>query len=216
MLSSVPENDQSICESGVSPELGDLHIQEPSQDVASASQDSTAVKVAALPGAFPDGTSNGIKREGSRTAPLQRRSHVLSQAAEGEGVALSEPSWDMIAHAEAQDQQQQESGPSNLSAPNKGHNKRVYSELTPLPEETASDAEMNGVSPMRNRKAPARKRKSSDEDESPQQATVAGKMTRAKGKASPPKAGGGNSGEDDAGPAVRRSSRQPQKIARRS
>ncbi|KAF8893426.1 kinase-like domain-containing protein [Infundibulicybe gibba] len=76
----------------------------------------------------PSAGASGIKREGSRTAPLQRRSHVVTQAAEGNGD-LPIPSEDMIERAQSQ------AGPSNWSAMAKGQNKRLHPELSPLPEE---------------------------------------------------------------------------------
>ncbi|KDR75942.1 hypothetical protein GALMADRAFT_68135 [Galerina marginata CBS 339.88] len=67
--------------------------------------------------------------EHPRNVPLQRRSMVLSQAAEL-GDKLPEPSWEMIAYATARDDNP--IGPSG-----KGQNKRVRADLTPLPEEDA-------------------------------------------------------------------------------
>lgn len=55
---------------------------------------------------------------------LQRRSHLLSQAAEA-GDLLPEPSQEMIARAVSQEDARDP----------KGQNKRLRSELTPLPEE---------------------------------------------------------------------------------
>lgn len=55
---------------------------------------------------------------------LQRRSHLLSQAAEA-GNSLPEPSEEMIARAASQED----------AKDFKGQNKRLRSELTPLPEE---------------------------------------------------------------------------------
>jgi serine/threonine/tyrosine protein kinase RAD53 len=75
----------------------------------------------------------------SRTAPLQRRSLVLSEAAET-GNRLPEPSWEMIAHAASQDK----AGESSSSA--KGVNKRLHAELSPLSEEVLDDAGMDGLS----------------------------------------------------------------------
>jgi ser/thr/tyr protein kinase RAD53 len=73
-----------------------------------------------VPGAFTNGQPNGkLTREESRTAPLQRRSHVMSQAAEGD-ANIPQPSDDMVNHA------------SNKGA--RG-NKRPRSQLTPLPED---------------------------------------------------------------------------------
>ncbi|EAU91637.1 CAMK/RAD53 protein kinase [Coprinopsis cinerea okayama7 len=63
------------------------------------------------------------RREGSRGAPLQRRSHVLSQAAE-EGRPVPEPSPEMIAQATRSPRDQTK------------RNKRVRGNLTPLQEES--------------------------------------------------------------------------------
>lgn len=79
----------------------------------------------------------GSTLEGTpRTAPLQRRSLVLSEAAEA-GNCLPEPSWEMIAYATSQDK----TGESSPSA--KGVNKRLHAELSPLPEEALG---MDGLS----------------------------------------------------------------------
>lgn len=81
----------------------------------------------------------GSSLEGTpRTAPLQRRSLVLSEAAET-GNHLPEPSWEMIAYATSQDK----AGESSSSA--KGANKRLHAELSPLPEEVLDDAGMDGL-----------------------------------------------------------------------
>jgi serine/threonine/tyrosine protein kinase RAD53 len=80
----------------------------------------------------------GSSLEGTlRTAPLQRRSLVLSEAAET-GNRLLEPSWEMIAYA------QDKVGESSSSA--KRANKRLHAELSPLPEEVLDDAGMDGLS----------------------------------------------------------------------
>lgn len=63
------------------------------------------------------------RSEGSRAMVLQRRSHLLSQAAEA-GNLLPEPSEDMIARAVSQED----------AIDLKGQNKRLHSELTPLLE----------------------------------------------------------------------------------
>ncbi|KAF8725174.1 hypothetical protein AX14_008301 [Amanita brunnescens Koide BX004] len=64
------------------------------------------------------------RSEGPRAMVLQRRSHLLSQAAEA-GNSLPEPSEEMIARAASQED----------AKDFKGQNKRLRSELTPLPEE---------------------------------------------------------------------------------
>lgn len=75
---------------------------------------------------------NGIGREGSRTAPLQRRSVLLSQAQE-DGESIPEPSQEMVKHVTAQDAR----ATASIS---KSERKRVYSELTPLSEEEETTA----------------------------------------------------------------------------
>ncbi|KAF8623401.1 hypothetical protein AX15_006393 [Amanita polypyramis BW_CC] len=70
----------------------------------------------------------------SRAMLLQRRSHLLSQAAE-EGNLLPEPSEEMIARAVSQQ-----------DSMTKGQNKRLHSELTPLPEEVINGQERNAAS----------------------------------------------------------------------
>ncbi|KAF8906569.1 CAMK/RAD53 protein kinase [Gymnopilus junonius] len=67
----------------------------------------------------------GLPVSQGRRIPLQRRSLVLSQAAEA-GGHLPEPSVEMIAYAAAQDE----------NAPAKGQNKRVRADLTPVSEES--------------------------------------------------------------------------------
>lgn len=79
-----------------------------------------------------------LNSSASRSVPLQRRSRVLSEAAEA-GNCLPEPSWEMIAYATSQEQDK--AGESSSSS--KGANKRLYAELTPLPEEAFDDAGMD-------------------------------------------------------------------------
>lgn len=79
------------------------------------------------PGAPTPGPSNPIGREPS-SVPLQRRSHLISEAAEGNGQPLPEPSSEMLAHA-LHDQALQDHGPT----PSK--KKRAHAELSALPEE---------------------------------------------------------------------------------
>jgi len=87
----------------------------------------------------------GMQLQGStlentpRTAPLQRRSLVLSEAAET-GNHIPEPSWEMIAYAASQDKADESSSTA------KGVNKRLHAELSPLPEEVFDDAGMDGLS----------------------------------------------------------------------
>jgi serine/threonine/tyrosine protein kinase RAD53 len=70
--------------------------------------------------------------DSSRAMPLQRRSHVLSQAAE-EGNVLPEPSQEMIAQAVSQ----------QVASNSKSNNKRLHSELTPLSE--SNDGEQSNA-----------------------------------------------------------------------
>jgi serine/threonine/tyrosine protein kinase RAD53 len=68
-----------------------------------------------------------------RNGVLQRQSDIVHRAEE-EGKALPEPSWEMIAYAAARNDK-----PSS----EKGPNKRMRAELTPLPEDVLDDANMN-------------------------------------------------------------------------
>lgn len=201
MLSSIEDKENESLRSVVSEGMQNLQIQP-----SIASSDS-------IPGlSHGRGTSTGVKREESANAPLQRRSHLLAQAAE-DGKSMPEPSWEMIAHAASQDQT---AGPSNWST--KGQNKRVHSELTPLPEDAPMDVVANGASPLSDTASPAVGKGSgsgSDEDSG-----TAGRSTRGKGKSSAtPKATraragkSGEAGEDDS-VQPRRSGRHPQKVAR--
>lgn len=89
----------------------------------------------------------GLQIQPSASAPLQRRSVVLSQAAE-EGRAISEPTPDMIATANAKESKR---------------NKRVRANLTPLQEEgDAGPSSRAGSSSSGNGKAPKRARLRSD------------------------------------------------------
>ncbi|KAG5642826.1 hypothetical protein DXG03_002057 [Asterophora parasitica] len=186
--------------------------------------------VPAVPGAFPDaGPSNGagtsnVNREGSKTAPLQRGSHVLQKAAE-EGKQIPEPSWEMLAHAAAQQQHDQAAaaGPSNSNPNGKGPNKRVHSELTPLPEETSMDAVIDGSSPLSDVDPTPNNGKDSGDDNDSEGATPStGRTTRGKGKAAstPAKkttrgrAAKGADSTDETAAQPRRSTRHPQKVAR--
>jgi len=77
------------------------------------------------------------RSESSRAMVLQRRSHLLSQAAEA-GNLLPEPSEEMIARAVSQEDERDP----------KGQNKRLHSELTPLPEEVMDGDEQSPKSAM--------------------------------------------------------------------
>lgn len=96
-----------------------------------ARMESSVAEMQAGPGTS---TNNGSR-------PLQRRSLVLSQAAEA-GIRLPEPSLEMIDYVSSRDE------PSNIaSTAVKGPNKRVRADLTPLPEELPDDANMSNPSP---------------------------------------------------------------------
>ncbi|KAJ7092083.1 CAMK/RAD53 protein kinase [Mycena belliarum] len=87
-----------------------------------------------------------------RKGALQRRSEVLAHAVDT-GSRLVEPSWEMVEYAQSQSQDPDRgasgsgssgstngnatsgSGSGNGNGKGKGPNKRVHSELTPLPEE---------------------------------------------------------------------------------
>ena len=159
-----------------------------------------------------EGTS-GIRREDSRTGRLQRRSDLLSRAAE-EGKAMLEPSQEMVANASSQEAR----AAGTSTAATKGQNKRVYSELTPLPEDVPMEGGSGGSSPLS--EVDSLYRKSSDEDASGKK--EAGRMARGKGKAvsttakkSTRSRARGDVGDDDAA-QPRRSGRHPQKVARRT
>jgi len=167
-----------------------------------------------IQGSYTDPTTSGegmsgIKREDSRTGRLQRRSHLLSQAAE-EGKEMPEPSQEMVENASSQEARA--AGTSSTSTV-KGQNKRVYSELTPLPEEVPMEGGgTGGSSPLS--EVDSLYRKSSDEDTAGKK--EAGKTARGKGKTvgtTGKKSTRGRSGEDDVA-QPRRSGRHPQKVAR--
>lgn len=113
-----------------------------------------------------------IARDASRTGPLQRRSHVLRAAEANGGAGLPVPSQDMIAQAEAQEaalsQQVQETESqdepqvqSQQQVLRKGQ-KRVHSELTPLPEDNEDDdVEADARPPPKNKPAPNSRKGSS-------------------------------------------------------
>lgn len=207
MLSSVPDSEGSFQSNSVNQDFENMQLQ---------------ASTSALPSTLPEGTSeNGIRAEGSR-APLQRRSHLMSQAAE-DGKPIMEPSWEMVAAAASQEQPT--AGPSN--PPAKGQNKRVHSELTPLPEEDSMDSAINGSSPLSDANSTSHKKgKSSDEDDLlTKEVGGSGRATRGKGKAtagvvSPTKTkttrGRSGDASDDEAVQPRRSGRHPQKVARRA
>jgi hypothetical protein len=166
-----------------------------------------------VPGAFSNSQTNGqaVNREGSRAAPLQRRSHVLSQAAEEDGAELPQPSDAMVSNATSKNANNNVAGPSNGGA--RGY-KRGRSELTPLSEESDPGPLVANNSP--------RKKGKSDDDDMPITPPPARKVSRGKAKAAPVStdtsvrtraAAAAASGEDQ---KVRRSTRQPQKAARRA
>jgi ser/thr/tyr protein kinase RAD53 len=190
-LHSIPTDYPMMSEDGsfpVNQDFRNMHIQPSGFEGASTS---------AIPGAYPKtSATTGLKREDSKVAPLQRRSHVLSQAAE-DGTALAEPSVEMVAAATAQDYA------TSSSSGSKGQNKRVHSELTPLSEEASMDNGAGGSSPLSE--------------------VGAGGATRGKGRAGEPvkarnprnRAGNSNDEDDDEAAQPRRSSRHAPKVARR-
>jgi serine/threonine/tyrosine protein kinase RAD53 len=199
--SSIPTFDYSMMSS--IPEDGSFPVNQDFRNMQIQPSSLLDASTSAIPGAYPNTSAvAGIKREDSKVAPLQRRSHVLSQAAE-DGKALVEPSWEMVAAATAQDNV---AGPSNSS---KGQNKRVHSELTPLSEEASMYNAAEGSSPLS------------------EVGSEAGSAARGKGRASGPaaepakakssRARGGKSNETNEDEAVqpRRSGRHPPKVARR-
>ncbi|KAF9461264.1 kinase-like domain-containing protein [Collybia nuda] len=210
MLSSLPEGEGSF-QSAVNQDFENMQLQ------ASTSAHPQVVDSGPIPGVLPN---NAVRSEGSR-APLQRRSHLMSQAAE-DGKPIVEPSWEMVAAAASQEQPT--AGPSN--PPAKGQNKRVHSELTPLPEEGSMDSAINGSSSLGDPSSTSHKKgRSSDEDDPPtKEVGGSGKMARGKGKAlvgvvSPAKArfvrDRSSDPSDDEVVQPRRSGRHPQKVARR-
>lgn len=136
----------------------------------SPSQDSAAVLVSRIPGAFPSSNSNGVQREPSRN--LVRRSQVVARAADG-GTPLSEPSWEMIQRVSSQDQV---AGPSDLEG-SKG-NKRAHADLSPLSEEVENDAD---VATARNLTSPRKRGRSTAENSAPARGVP--KSARGKGRA---------------------------------
>lgn len=88
----------------------------------------------------------------AKSRVLQRRSQVLSQAAEDDKITLSEPSSEMIAHAVAQERSA--AGPMT-----RGGQKRLRGQLTPLLEESAGGylpSGAPGASSKRGTKRPRR------------------------------------------------------------
>jgi serine/threonine/tyrosine protein kinase RAD53 len=249
MLSEFDEGivPSTAVDAGVSQGLEHLRI-DPS--VISVS-DSTADMMSTIPGAFPNGrnvvsstsAAKSVMRDGSRKAPLQRRSHVLSQAAEGDRPGLvPEPSWEMIQNATGQSSTGTGPGEASATTPTDSNtndvvrgNKRAHSELTPLPEEYESDSKSTSPLGNSNSNTARKKGKTSDEDSAGGAGRgVAGGSTKAKGGKSKAKRAGGarnrankedEMSDDNAGasavPATpaqkpRRSTRQtPQKAARR-
>jgi len=197
MLSSVDENDDVFRNND---QNGDTEM---NHDMEHLQLDPNAMPTGASP--TNQITGNGLKREGSRS--LQRRSQVLSQAAEAEGPStVPEPSWQMVQNIAQQDVNA--AGPST-GAHDRG-NKRIHAELSPLPEEL--DAEMI---PLGNSNSARKKGKGSDE-EAP--AKPPAKAARGKGKATARHRVKEDSPSDDEEiTKPRRSTRQtPQKVVRRA
>jgi hypothetical protein len=135
-----------------------------------APEDSAAAIVSNIPGAYP--SSNN--RESSR---LQRRSQVLSQAADGgEGPVVPEPSWEMLQNVTSSAKGNRNvANDSATTADNGRTNKRVHSELTPLPEEYESS---DKSSPLGDANASRKKGKASDEDSPGTASRVAGNKSK--------------------------------------
>ena len=137
-------------------------------------------------------SGSGVRREGSRN--LQRRSHILADAAGEDGPRIMDPSPEMISNSQAQ-----EYADENYAGPSTG--RPVNPSLDPTPE----DEEWNMVNrPSDN--AGSRKKGKGVSDPTTHPRSVRGtRATR------------GNSSDDDAAQRIRRSSRQtPQKTARKS
>jgi hypothetical protein len=148
-----------------------------------------------------DNVPNGNEMRSEVSRVLQRRSDVLSQAAEdADSSRIMEPSWEMISSSQAQDNTENSAGPSRRGQKRKDHSMNIS--LVPMLEDEQWSA-TNGVNGP-----PADECNGADGmDEPPPSRSVRG--TRAK-KAS--------AGSSDAGPPtkVRRSLRQtPQKNTRR-
>ncbi|KAJ7467081.1 kinase-like domain-containing protein [Mycena latifolia] len=130
----------------------------------------------------------------SKRGGLQRRSEVLQHAVDT-GGQLVEPSWEMVNYASSQEEPAPSASGSGSSVPTtngsgsgsdaalmngngKGPNKRVHSELTPLPEEDAA-APSDASSPLSNLSdsppAPTRKKGRSASASESAAATTPGK-----------------------------------------
>lgn len=143
---------------------------------------------------------NGSPRR-ERSRVLSRRSEVLSQAADNEmGGRIPEPSWQMISNSQAMEDAaaQNGAGPSTRGHKRKDHS---ISHMAPMPE----DEEWTGVAgpAIDGGVGPRKKGRAATDSDSPRGGARSVRGTRAKA---------GNVPDDDAGQAVRRSTRQtPQK-----
>jgi len=108
-----------------------------------------------------------------RTAPLQRRSLVLSEAAES-GNRLPEPSWEMIAYAASQEQDKADESSSSA----RGGHKRLYAELSPLPEEVLDDGGLGGGSGSDGKNASSSAPNEETSNDRPRRSTRRNKVAR--------------------------------------
>lgn len=143
---------------------------------------------------------NGVRREASRN--LQRRSHVLADAAgDYDGPRIMDPSPEMISNSQAQ-----EYADENYAGPSTGNKrKQVDASLDPMPENEEWSAENRPLDDGLNGASASRKKGKGASDLSTNPRSVRGtRATR------------GNSSDEEAAQKIRRSSRQtPQKTARK-
>ncbi|KAJ6538801.1 Pkinase-domain-containing protein [Mycena vulgaris] len=115
-------------------------------------------------------TTPGLPRKDLKRGALQRRSEVLQHAADTDG-RLVEPSWEMVNYAQSQSQDSDvelyapsgsgatpTNGNASTNGKEKGPNKRVHSELTPLPEEEDAAGASSPLSSVSDSPAPMRKK----------------------------------------------------------
>jgi serine/threonine/tyrosine protein kinase RAD53 len=172
-----------------------------------AAQDSAANMVSSIPGAFLEGDERQLK-----AAPLQRRSKVVAQANEEPGTGLPEPSMEMIKRAEAQ-----HSGPGATKG-----NKRLRSELTPMPEDEAPKSQRPEASSSRKKTKESEEEEEEEEEAEPLPSQTPRKPSNARGNGTPhPKGkatrvrGAPVAEEEDVGKPRRSTRASAQKAARR-
>ncbi|KAH7916616.1 kinase-like domain-containing protein [Hygrophoropsis aurantiaca] len=177
-----------------------------------------------------------LKLRGNTRAPLQRRSQVLSQAAE-DNQALMEPSWQMIASQDAELNQNQDPNQLQIQAgpgpTTRAHKRKASDGLGVMREGGAENASPTHAIEGARKKG----RGSSDSDSPPKARGTGSKATRGRGRGSASAAAPRsklheaaqgmrveeehmNDDDDDESPPLqrpRRSTRHsPQKVARRS